>query len=475
MTNDNPSKTDSAMDPIRNPQFEIRNGIYPGSAPFGPPPDNWEGTRVTVMGLGRFGGGVGVARWLAARGAAVTVSDRAHPQTLADSIAALADVEVTLHLGRHDRADFTGCDVLVVNPAVDFDSPHVAAARGAGAVITTEINLFLARCRAPVIGITGSAGKSTTAAMAAAICGRARTTHLGGNIGVSLLAELERIGPDHVVVLELSSFQLHYLPLLGVSPPVAVVTNLKDNHVDRHGGPAGYAEAKKNIFRFQRPSDVLVLNADDPTTAAWAAEAPGKAAFFRASDQPFALQVAGAHNQANAQAAWRAAEAMGIDRQAAADALAAFRPLPHRLELAAERGGVRYVNDSKCTSPGEAMVALDSFPAGSMIVIVGGAPKAVPVDYTPLAARLAQVAKAVIATGETGGPIATCLQRAGAAIPVEVHPAFADAVRAAARLARPGDVVLLSPACASYDQFVNYEQRGETFARLVDELGAKEP
>jgi len=451
---------------------------HPQSVPEGRPsdairnrlPDHWEGKRVTVMGLGRFGGGVGVARWLAERGAKVTVSDRADPATLAGSIAALAGVDVTLHLGGHAPADFTGCDVLVANPAVDFDSPHIAAAREAGAEITTEINLFLARCAAPVIGVTGSAGKSTTAAMAAAICGRAAPVHLGGNIGVSLLAELERIAPGHVVVLELSSFQLHYLPLLAVSPRVAVVTNVKDNHVDRHGGLAGYAQAKKNLFRFQRAGDVLVLNADDPASAGWADETPAKVAFFRASDEPFALEVAGAHNQANAQAAWRAAEALGIGRDVAADALAAFRSLPHRLELVAERGGIRYVNDSKCTSPGEAMVALDSFPAGSMIVIVGGAPKSVPVDYSHLAARLAHRAKAVIATGQTGAAIAACIAQAGPALPVEVHPAFAQAVRAACRTARPGDVVLLSPACASYDQFVNYEQRGETFVRLVREL-----
>ncbi|MHC4715464.1 MAG: UDP-N-acetylmuramoyl-L-alanine--D-glutamate ligase, partial [Planctomycetota bacterium] len=149
---------------IRNPQSAIRNRL----------PDRWEGKRVTVMGLGRFGGGVGVARWLAARGARVTVSDRAQAGTLTGSVAALADVDVTLHLGGHDMADFTGCEVLVANPAVDFDSPCIAAARDAGAQITTEINLFLARCAGSVIGITGSAGKSTTAAMAAGICRRAR-------------------------------------------------------------------------------------------------------------------------------------------------------------------------------------------------------------------------------------------------------------------------------------------------------------
>lgn len=179
--------------------------------------DKWRDKRVTVMGLGRFGGGVGVTRWLARQGAAVTVSDQAGREELVESISALDGLAVRLHLGGHDQSDMTGCDLLVVNPAVPFDSPYLVAARKAGVELTTEINLFLGRCQAPVVGITGSAGKSTTAAMTGAILASQRPTHVGGNIGVSLLEQLEEIAPDHVVVLELSSFQLSYLPLLGAA------------------------------------------------------------------------------------------------------------------------------------------------------------------------------------------------------------------------------------------------------------------
>jgi UDP-N-acetylmuramoylalanine--D-glutamate ligase len=428
--------------------------------------DKLSGRRVTVMGLGRFGGGVGVTRWLARQGARVTVSDRAPAEQLAESVAALKGLDVALHLGGHDERDFTGCDVLVINPAVAFDSPFIAAARRAGAELTTEINLFLARCPAPVVGITGSAGKSTTTAMAGAILAPRRPAHVGGNIGGSLLQSLDEIRRDHVAVLELSSFQLAWLPLLGRSPHVAVVTNLHPNHLDRHADMAEYADAKKNIFRFQRPGDVLVLNRDG-AVADWAPEAPAKVDFFSADDEPFELAVPGRHNQANAQAAWAAARELGAARHLAAQALRAFEGLPHRMQLVAELEGVRYYNDSKCTTPEEALAAIESFPPASAVVIVGGYDKKV--DFARLCAALAGRAKAVVATGETGEAIARGVEAAGGADRPRVVRAagFDDAVGAARRLADSGDVVLLAPACASFDQFANFERRGEAFSRLV--------
>ena len=428
---------------------------------------DWTGRRVTVMGLGRFGGGVGAARWLAERGACVTVSDQAPAEELARSVAALEGVDIALHLGSHEETDIVGCDVLVVNPAVPFDSPHLAAARDAGVQLTTEINLFLARCPAPVIGVTGSAGKSTTVAMTGAILARHRPTHVGGNIGRSLLGDLDRIGSDHVVVLELSSFQLAYLPLLGRSPAVAVVTNLQPNHLDRHGTMAQYAQAKKNIFRFQARDDTLIVSRDDHTVAAWGDEAPGRTVLFSADDAPFDLALPGRHNQANAQAAWTASRLFGVPRRIAAEALKAFQPLPHRLQFVAERNGVRFVNDSKCTTPDEALAALSSFPARTAIVIAGGYDKHV--DLDSFCRALAESAKAVVTTGQTGGRIAEGVEaaRTGQRPSVVREPGFADAVAAAKALAEPGDVVLLSPGCASFDQFSNYERRGEAFVEII--------
>jgi UDP-N-acetylmuramoylalanine--D-glutamate ligase len=216
--------------------------------------------RVTVVGLGRFGGGVGAARWLAGQGSRVTVSDAAAAKQLAESVAQLEGLDIALHLGGHLDADFLDADLIVINPAIPDSHPLLARARRAGVPVTTEINLFIERCPCRVVGVTGSVGKSTTTAMIGEILNRRFTTHVGGNIGRSLLETLPDIRPDHVAVLELSSFQLERLPLVGISPHVALVTNLLPNHLDRHGTMDAYAAAKQNIYRFQGPDDVLILS-----------------------------------------------------------------------------------------------------------------------------------------------------------------------------------------------------------------------
>jgi UDP-N-acetylmuramoylalanine--D-glutamate ligase len=436
-------------------------------------PADVAGKAVTVVGLGRFGGGVGVTRWLCSQGAKVTVSDMAPAAELAESVAALAGLDVALHLGGHDKADFTAADLLVVNPAVPKDMPLLAEALAAGMPYTTEINLFLQRCPAPVLGVTGSVGKSTTTAMAGAILERKGPTHVGGNIGKSLLEDLGRIAADHVVVLELSSFQLEDLPLIGISPHVAVVTNIIGNHLDRYRDDIHlYAAAKKNIFRFQSRDDVLILNAADATVSAWAAEAPGRVEKFDPADEPFKLAVPGAHNQANAQAAWAAARQFGVDRATAAAALAGFAGLPHRLQFVATRRGVRYYNDSKCTTPDGAVVALEAFPPRPRraVMILGGYDKHV--SFDEMGRAVAERAKAAIVLGATAEQIAQAIEkhRRGKSPPVVHVKDFPSAVWAAAEQASAGDHVLLSPACASYDMFTNYEHRGRTFVELVNKL-----
>ncbi len=430
----------------------------------------FSGKRVVVMGLGRFGGGVGVTRWLCRQGAEVTVTDLATAGELTDSLAQLEGLDVTLHLGGHDEADLDRCDLLVVNPAVPTEAPLLAAARTRGVAMTTEINLFLQRCPAPIAGVTGSVGKSTVAAMAAAAVATRTTTHLGGNIGRSLLEALAdgAIAPDHAVVLELSSFQLDHTPLVGLSPHVALVTNLQPNHLDRHGTMAAYAAAKRNIFRYQQPGDVAIVNADDPALADWATGGPARRETFSAAGEPFELAVPGSHNQLNAQAAWAIARAMGVARADAAAAMAGFAGLPHRLAKVGERDGVCYYDDSKATTPAGAIVALNSFPAGRIVAIVGGYDKHVPLEA--LCEMLRRRCKAVVATGQVGGQIADGVAKrlAGGTGPhIEVAEAFDDAVATAVAAAAAGDVVLLSPACASYDQFANYVERGRRFAELI--------
>ncbi len=435
-------------------------------------PECLAGKRVTVAGLGRFGGGIGSVRWLVGRGAHVTVSDKATAGELTESLAKIADLDVTLHLGGHLAEDFLETDLLVVNPAMAKELPILAGAIAAGVTCTTEINLFIQRCPCKIIGITGSVGKSTTTAMAGEILAKRFTTHVGGNIGKSLLGELETIQPDHVAILELSSFQLEDLPLIGMSPAIALITNLGPNHLDRHGTMAAYAAAKKNIFAFQSADDVLILNRNSAETAPWADDARGKVEFFDANDEPFKLAVPGAHNQANAQAAWAVAKQMGITRSEAAEALASFAGLPHRLQFVAEINGVRYFNDSKCTTPEGAIVAVEAFDKGKSIVIAGGYDKGVAFDTLGIA--LADRAKAVIAIGATSEQILAAIAAAGNSPEKSIAQSAADlasAVEAAADLAEPGDSVLLSPACASYDMYTNYEQRGDEFIHLVGELG----
>jgi UDP-N-acetylmuramoylalanine--D-glutamate ligase len=446
------------------------------------------GKRVTVLGLGRFGGGVGVAKWLCSRGARVTVSDQAPAEKLAESVAALAGLDITLHLGGQQSDDFTTPDLLVVSPAVPPQAEPIRLAAAAKVPRTTEINLFIVRCPAQIVGITGSVGKSTTTAMTGQVLASKLPTHVGGNIGRSLLSELGQIRPDHAVVLELSSFQLDELPEIGISPHVALVTNLLPNHLDRHGTMEAYGQAKKNIFRFQRPGDVLVLSAADELTRNWAREAAAgvRVEYFDPAAEQFELSVVGEHNQTNAQAAWAAARQFGVSRDQAATALKAFAGLRHRLQFVAEIGGVRYFNDSKCTTPQGAIVALESFPPRSAVMIVGGYDKHI--SFDALGAALAGRVKAVVTVGATAGAIASAVKAAIAAgrgqadsrhAADSLHAAdsptviaaesFEQAVALARQAARPGEAVVLSPACASYDMFHNYEERGDAFAKLVRE------
>ena len=428
------------------------------------------GKRVTVLGLGRFGGGVGVVKWLCSQGARVTVSDQAPAEKLADSVAALAGLDVTLHLGGQQPDDFTSPDLLVVSPAVPAEAEPLRLAAEAGVPRTTEINLFIARCPGRIVGITGTVGKSTTTAMIGEALATRLPTHVGGNIGRSLLGDLHLIQPDHAVVLELSSFQLDELPEIGISPHVALVTNLVPNHLDRHGTIAVYARAKKNIFRYQKPGDVLLLNAADELTSHWHREAADgvRVEYFDPAGEPFDLSVVGEHNQANAQAAWAVARQFGAGRAEAAAALKAFAGLEHRLQFVAEIDGVRFFNDSKCTTPEGAIVAMESFPPRSTVMIVGGYDKHV--SFEALGAALAARAKAVVTVGATAAAIAEAIASANqgsdraAVIPAT---SFEQAVALARQAARSGEVVVLSPACASYDMFLNYQQRGLRFVELV--------
>jgi UDP-N-acetylmuramoylalanine--D-glutamate ligase len=322
---------------------------------------------------------------------------------------------------------------------------------------------------------------------------RARPTRVGGNIGRSLLEEVEGIGPDEIVVLELSSFQLEDAARVARSPHVAVVTCLSENHLDRHGTMSAYVDAKKNILRFQGPGDWAVLNEDDPLVRPWAAEARGRVVRYSACgpvepgvfadrstlvfhlgpgeerlDLEGRLGLRGRHNLANVLAAATAARLLGASTDQIAAAVAAFRPLPHRLEPVGQRDGVVFIDDSKATTPLAARLAIEAF-TEPVVLIAGGYDKHV--DPAPMVDAIRARAKAAVLLGATADALAAAIGQD--ATTVERASDLDDAVQRAVRLASPGDVVLLAPGHASWDMFDNYEQRGDVFRRAARRLGMK--
>jgi UDP-N-acetylmuramoylalanine--D-glutamate ligase len=423
--------------------------------------------RVVVAGLGKFGGQIAATKWLIEQGARVLVTDKSPADKLASSRKELEGLPVEYRLGEHRAEDFTGADLIVTSPAIPPHNEFLAAARNAGVPITTEVRLFLERCPARVIGVTGTKGKSTTTTLLGRMLSARFTTHVGGNIGRPLLLDLPKITRDDIVVLELSSFMLEYLRDMNWSPQVAVVTMLAVDHVDWHGSAEAYLDAKRLILKSQKSTDIAVLPEGMPSTSDLLNVTRGRVILFNTSGRPFELRVPGAHNQFNCRAAWAAAQAMGIEFDEAQSAVRDFAGLPHRLQLVHEADGVRWFNDSIATIPEAAIAALDSFPRRTVLQIVGGSDKGLP--FTALAAALCERAKATLCIGATGEKIMSLIGNSLTHGCSAVYNCgdLKTAMKMAKSIAGAGDVVLLSPGCASYDQFDNFEQRGNEFARLA--------
>jgi len=460
----------------------------------------WRGKRVTIAGLGTFGGQVAAARYFWDLGAEVTVTDKKAEDALEGSLSELDGLPVRFVLGGHDEADFTRADLVVASPAVPESSPYLVAAEKAGVPITHEMDIFFDLCRADIVAVTGSNGKSTTAALLAHILGKcpprgSGRVRLGGNIGQSLLLTARDIGPQDVVVLELSSFQLEDLGALKKSPHGAVVTNLSPNHLDRHVTFENYAGAKRNITLWQKEGDFLVLNADDANLAGWGktrarvrffgtygAERPdgvyvsGRSLVNVAegrearADVPSGWKLMGVHNLMNLATAAAAAVEAGAPFGRAVAAAGDFEPLPHRLEYVRTVRGVRFYNDSIATTPESVEVALESF-TEPVVLIAGGYDKGL--DLVSFAERAARRVKALVVIGKTGSRIAEAALAERPDLAVLRGADFRGAIRAAFESAAGGDVVLLSPACASFDMFNNFEERGDLFRRHVEELAAE--
>ncbi len=446
----------------------------PMNAPMSPP--ELSGCRATVMGLGTFGAGIAVTRFLLEQGAHVTLTDLKTETDLSRSLAELPeDARLTLHLGEHQLEDFSQTDLVVASPAVRPDNEFLRCARDGAVPVTTEMNLFWQHNRARVIGVTGSNGKSTTAALIHTMLQAAGiNSHLGGNIGRSLLPELPLLTSEAWVVLELSSFQLHYLDQIQAAPDIAVVTNLQPNHLDWHETLANYRHDKQALLRWQSPDQFAILPGDDPNVSRWPTDA--KRIEFTDEETPplpidDVLTLPGRHNRRNVLAAVRAARCAGAGSDAVRAAIAEFSPLPHRLECLGEFFGRRFYNDSLATTPESAIAALEAFDT-PVVLLAGGSDKGV--DLTEFAEAIVNKTKAVALMGETGPALQAAIEACGSpTVPQLYRPAsLEEAFTWALGHSHVGYTILLSPGCASYDWFENFAERGERFRTLVGNLKA---
>ena len=458
---------------------------------------------ILVMGLGLHDGGLGVTRFLVEQGAHVTVTDLRSAEVLQPSLTALQGLPVTFVLGEHRAADFRNADMVIRNPGVPRGSPFLQLAREAGATIEMEMSLFFRLCPGPILGITGTRGKTTTTLLAGAMLREQfPDTVIAGNLRVSALEQLPRITATTPVVLELSSWQLEGLGEAELSPAFADVTNMSPDHLNTYQDMDDYAAAKREIVAHQGADGLAVLNANDPVVAPFARAVRGRcvwvrdalAADVRPADAPNAgevlvdadgihadlagvwtticgvqdVQLPGRHNLLNVAHAAALALAFGVTIANVRTAIQGFRGVPHRMELVRELHGVRFINDTTATTPTATIAALQAL-AAPVVLIAGGADKKLPLDTLP--AVIAARVKDVVLLAGTATPR---LQAALAAYPTVALTApfadFAEAIQVAQQLAGPGDVVLLSPACASFGMFKHEFDRGDQFRALVEQL-----
>ncbi len=407
-----------------------------------------------VVGLARSGKAASEA--LVARGAAVVGYDRDE----ALEVGRLRELGVEVHLGREEERLLQGIDLVVKSPGVPGETPLVAGARARSVTVWSEIELGARLLPNRILGVTGTNGKTTTSELLGAVFRAAgEPVEVAGNVGRPLTSLAGSVSPESWIVCELSSFQLEDVETL--RPRIAVLLNLEPDHLDRHGSFESYSDTKLRIFERQTGEDTAVVPRGFGAV-------PGAASRidFRFDDElPVEPRIPGPHNRENAAAATAAARAAGLGDDAIAEALSTFPGVPHRIELVRERDRVRYVNDSKATNVAAARRALASFPESPLHVILGGRGKAEP--YEPLASSFKAGDRAYL-IGEAAAEIAPALDNAG--VPLVQSGDLATAVRAASSAAPPGGVVLLSPACASFDQFESFEARGDEFRRLVEEL-----
>ena len=453
---------------------------------------SWVGKRVTVMGLGTRAGGVGVARYLAEAGAIVTVTDLRTDADLGGPIAELGGFDIRFVLGRHDPVDFTDTDVVVRNPAVRRTNQYLAMARESGVTIEMEMSIFLRACPVPVIGITGTKGKTTTSALCGEMLRHWRPeTVVAGNMGVSAVSALASITPETPVVLELSSWQLEGMDEREIGPQIAMITNISEDHLDTYRDFDDYAATKRTIGQHLSGDNILVLNADEPEVAKAADQSVARVIWFAAAELPgpgvrverealvstilgregtIAIPhnpaLRGAHQHLNAASAAAAALLRGASLEHVSAGLASFSGVENRMEVVAEVDGVLYVNDTAATAPAAAIASLRAFADRPIHLIAGGADKRL--DFGPLAREIADRAASITLLDGTATPmLRSLIETGGRSDPGSVVQSMAEAVEQASARAAAGDVVLLSPGCASFGLFRDEFDRGAQFREAV--------
>jgi len=447
-----------------------------------------KGRRVLVVGLGKSG--IASALFLADRGARVEVSDTKSEEELHHEIPQLLDRGIGVEAGYHGERTFTEQQLIVISPGVPFDVPQLVQARQAGIPVIGELELAARYLKGQIIAITGSNGKTTTTALTGEIIAAgAKKTLVGGNIGTPAISFVDEATDDTWIVLEVSSFQLETIQTF--HPKIAMVLNVTPDHLDRHHTFEIYASAKARVFENQTATDYTLLNADDATCAAMAAQTRAavcwisrqhpveRGAFLRGDNivwidggheqqiMPVSdIGLKGAHNLENVLAGVCAGMLAGVAPPDIRRAVANFKAVEHRLEYVATVRGVAYYNDSKATNVDATIKALESFP-GRIHLILGGKDKGS--DYSVLNQLLAERVKRVYTIGAAAAKIESQIKGA----PVVSSGTIDNAVRKAAETATDGDIVLLAPACASFDQFMSYEHRGRVFKDLVKQLESR--
>jgi UDP-N-acetylmuramoylalanine--D-glutamate ligase len=442
--------------------------------------------RVLVVGLGKSG--VGSALFLRSRGARVTVSDAKPEAELRDEILLLLEHGITVETGGHGDRTFRGQDLIVVSPGVPVDAPQLVQARSLGEPVIGEIELAAHFLSGQIVAITGANGKTTTTSLAGEIIAAGKfSTLVGGNIGTPAISFADEAGPTTWIVLEVSSFQLE--TIVEFRPRIAVILNITPDHLDRHKTFDNYANTKARIFENQQADDFTVLNADDATTAGLSERTRAqvfwfsrkkeieKGAFVRGAQIYFRdgrherqilplaeVSLKGGHNLENVLAGVSIGMVVGCQPEQIRDAVRNFKAVEHRLEFVARVASVDYYNDSKATNVDATIKALESFPA-NVHLILGGKDKGS--DYSVLQELLRERVKRVYTIGAAAAKIESQIQGAAE---IEHAETLENAVRRASEIALEGDVILLAPACASFDQFQSYEHRGRVFKETVHSL-----